>query len=279
MSSLRGLLSSTLLLLGLVLVAVAVPAVWADRYVLETDRYTEAVAPLIDEQVVQDQVVAAILEPVTTRLELPALGERLLVTATSEVVATDGFARVWTDAVRLSHLQAVEGIRGEGTGVNLVEDGIVVDRAALVDALRPRLAEAGLPLAAQIPDGEGTVVLAQGPEVTQAVTVARAADVWATPLAALAGGVLLAGIAISRHRPRAAVLLGLGLLAVAGALWVVLGLGSETTGVLAEVDDRRQSAVLVWEALSAPLAPMVGGVAVAGGVLVALGLVSWVVRR
>ena len=279
MRALRGIGSTLLLVLGLLLLAGAVPAVWADRYVLETEPYTEAVAPLIEEPVVQQQVATAIAAPISDRLDLPSVLDKILVDATAKVVATDSFAGVWADAVRLSHQHAVEGLRDEGTGLNLVDDGIVVDRAVLVEALKPRLAEAGLPFADRIPPGEGTLVLASGPDVARATTVARLVDVWAVPAAVCAGVLLLAGVIGANHRPRALVIAGLGIAGVAGALWLLLGAGTETTGALAEVDDGRRTAVLLWEALSTPLSSMITRLGLAGAGVALLGAVTWLVRR
>lgn len=279
MTAVRGLVSFLLLLLGLALVGAAVPAVWADRHVLETEPYTEAVAPLIDEPEVQQQVAAAMADPISERLGLTGVLDRLLLDATVKVVGTEGFADVWTDAVRLSHQHAVEGLRDEGTGVNLADDGIVVDRAVLVEALRPRLAEAGLPFADRIPDGEGSVVLAAGPDVERATTAARLVDSYATWLTVAAAVVLLLCVLVARHRPRALVLVGLGVMAVAGVLWVALGAGTETTGLLAEVGDQRRTALLVWDALAAPLPAMITWVGVGGAAAVVLGALAWSVRR
>lgn len=272
----RGAVSALLLVVGLALVGVAVPALWIDRHVVETERWTEAVAPLIAEESVQDQVAEALAAPISDRLSLPDVLEGGLLSATRTVVATDGFGQVWTEAVRLSHQHAVEGLRDEGTGVNLVEDGVMVDRAALVEALRPRLAEAGVPFADRIPDGEGSVVLALGPEADVAVEVVRLADRYATPVAVAAALLLLGGILVARRPARAATVAGVGVVAVAGLLWVVTRLGDN--GPLSVVDDQPvTTTVLLWRALAEPLETMVLGTAVVGGVVAALGAAAWLV--
>lgn len=272
----RGAVSALLLVVGLALVGVAVPALWIDRHVVETERWTEAVAPLIAEESVQDQVAEALAAPISDRLSLPDVLEGGLLSATRTVVATDGFGQVWTEAVRLSHQHAVEGLRDEGTGVNLVEDGVMVDRAALVEALRPRLAEAGVPFADRIPDGEGSVVLALGPEADVAVEVVRLADRYATPVAVAAALLLLGGILVARRPARAATVAGVGVVAVAGLLWVVTRLGDN--GPLSVVDDQPvTTTVLLWRSLAEPLETMVLVTAVVGGVVAALGAAAWLV--
>lgn len=276
MTAVRALLSTLLVLAGWGATFVAVPAVWIDRHVLETDRWTDAVAPLIEEEPVRDQVAAALAGPISDRLSLPEVLDQGLLRATRSVVATDSFAVVWTEAVRLSHLHAVEGLRAEGTGVDLVEEGVVVDRAALVDALRPRLAEAGLPFAARIPDGEGSVVLALGPEADRAVEVVRLADTYATPVAVAAGLLLLAGVVVARRRARALAVAGLGVVGVAGLLWLGTRLGDD--GPLGVADDRSATtAVLLWRALAEPLETVVVVTAGVGGVVALLGAVAWLV--
>ncbi|MFC6694907.1 hypothetical protein [Nocardioides daphniae] len=273
---LRGLLSLLLILAGLALTFVSIPSVWVDRDLLDTEQHTAAVAPLIEEPTVRDQVADAIATPISQRLGLGSLLDRALREATVRAVETDAFARAWTDAVRLSHQHAVEGLRDEGTGVNFAEDGVVVDRAALVEALRPRLAEAGLPFADRIPPGEGSIVLARGPEVARAATVARLADEWATPIAVAAGLLLLLGVVVARRRGLALVVAGLGVLAVAGVWW--WGISSDANGVLSVVDDQPASTtVLLWDALSDPLHDLVRSVALGGGVMAAAGVVLAVV--
>lgn len=266
-----------LLLTGLVLVGVGVPTAWADRHVFDTDRWTEAVAPLIEEPVVQRDVAAALAAPIADQLNLGQTLEAVLVRATEEVVATDAFARVWTPTVRLSHQHALEGLRSKGTGVNLVGDGVTLDRAALLEALRPRLAEAGLPFADQLPAGQGTIVLADGPDVARATEVARIVDTVGSRAVVIGALVLLGAVVVANHRSRALVLAGLGIAAVAGLLWLGLGLGDEGTGLLSEVEERRSTAVLTWEALSAPLDEMVLATAVVGGAVALLGVVAGVV--
>lgn len=273
----RGLATSLLLLLGVALVGVGVPTLWVDRDVYDTDRWTEAVAPLIAEPPVQDDVADALARPLAERLSLGPTLERVLDAAAREVVATDGFAQVWRSAVRATQREAVEGLRGESSGVDFAEDGIVVEKAALVEALRQRLVDDGVPFADRIPDGEGTIVLARGPDVTRSVWVARAIDV-VGPWALVAGGVaLLLGVLVARHRPRALVVAGVGVVAVAFVEWLVLTQEFESTGLVREVDDRRRTAVLLWEALSEPLGPMLQATMAAGGAVALVGVVAWFV--
>lgn len=275
---LRGLASAVLLLVGVALVGVGVPTLWIDRHVYDTDRWTAAVAPLIDEPVVREDVAVALAAPIADQLSLGPTLEQVLVRATREIVATEGFARVWTTSVRLSHRHAVAGLRGEGTGLDLAEDGVVIERAALVEALRQRLTEAGVPFADRIPDGEGTIVLADGPDVARGLWAARTVDT-VGPWALVAGGVvLLLGVLVAGHRPRALLVAGLGTSAVALAQWLVLHQEFETTGLFTEVDDRRPTAVLLWKALSEPLGPMLETTAVVGVAVALVGVVAWLLR-
>lgn len=275
----RDVVSALLLVVGLVLVGAGVPMAWTERHVLDTARWTQAVAPLIDEPEVQRDVAAGLVAPLVEQLDAGDVAESLLLAVAEDVVATDGFARVWRPTVRISHEHAVEGLRGEGTGLNLAEDGVALDRTALVEALKPRLAEAGVPFAEQIPAGEGTIVLAEGPQVTRAVEVARFVD--RVGDRALVGGAaaLVLAVLLARRRFRTLTLAGLGVAAVAGLLWLVLGLGGEGTGLLSEVGRRRGTAVLLWEALSASLAQMVVATAVVGGLGALVGVVGGSVHR
>lgn len=279
MTFLRGILSAILLVVGLGLVGVGVPTLWADRNVIDSDRWTDAVAPLIREPVVRDDVARALADPIADRLDLDSTLRTLLLRATERVVATDTFADVWRTAVRTSHDYAVDALRDKRTGVSVAEDGVVIDRADLVEALRPRLAEAGVPFADDIPAGEGTIVLAEGPEVERAADVGRFVDT-VGPWALVAGVVVLVvGVLLARRRALALVVAGLGTVVVAAVLWFGLGLGRDSTGPLDDVDGQERTAELVWAALSTSLEPMVLTTAAVGGAVGVLGLVAWLVGR
>lgn len=225
MSALRSTLSALLILAGLAVAAFAAPATWARTHLMDTAEWTAALAPLIEEDVVRDRVSAAMVNAVNRSESLPDPAVRVLRRVADETVATDGFARVWEDAIRITHQQMVEGIRAEGTGIDVTDEAVAVELGPLVESLVPRLAEAGVPGVEKLPTPEGRIVLEDSQQTAQALRVAGVVDAWAWLSAALAAALLLGGVLLSRRPAVAVVLSGAGLVLVAlveGVAWRVV---------------------------------------------------------
>lgn len=272
----RSFLSFVLALVGLAAVAVAIPATWARHHLMDTGRYTSVVAPLIHEPEVRDGVSSALTRALTRDADLPDAVVAVVRKAADEAVATDTFAQVWTDAVRISHAQLVEAARDEGTGLSADEAGLRVDLAPLGESLRWRMADAGVPFVDRLPEVEGSFVLADSTEAAEAIRVAGVVDRWADPLA-LVGIVLLGVAALFSVRPgRTLVVVGLAVAAIAGAYavgWASLDL------VAGSVERGSSVAQLVVEALSASVHPWLAAFGGAGLMAVLMGLLLLGVGR
>lgn len=270
----RSFLSFVLALVGLAAVVVAVPATWARHNLMDNDRYTAAVAPLIAEPEVQSGVSRALTLALTRETQLPEAGVALVRRITDEVVATDGFARLWEESVRISHLQLVEAARDEGTGLSADEAGLRVDLAPLGESLRARLGEAGVPFVERLPGVEGSYVLADSAEAAEAIRAAGAVDRWADPLAVFGAVLLLVAVLFSVRPARSLVLVGLAVASIAAAYavgWTLLD--------PVAVDRAPSAAVLALEALSASVLPWLATVGAVGLVLALLGAVWGAVSR
>lgn len=222
MTAVRGLVSFLLVLGGLVFGAVALPALWAQQHLLDTERYTEAVAPLIVEAPVQQRVSEELTVALTDQLGVPSSLVPLLRGLTDRAVATDRFAGVWEDAVRISHVQLVEGIRREGSGLSAEEGHLRVDLAPLAESLKPQLSEAGVPFVDRLPEVEGSVTLEDSREVAEAMRAVGVIDRWTVPLAVASVLLLLLGVVCAARPMRALILVGAGITVVAVAyagLW------------------------------------------------------------
>lgn len=222
MSALRTLVSTLLVLAGLAVAAFAVPATWARAHLMDSDEWTSALAPLIDDPAVRSMVSAAMVGAVDRDGTLPGPGVEILRRVSDELVATDGFAQVWADAIRISHQQLVEGIRGEGTGVDVGDEAVAVDLAPLVDSLKPRLREAGVPGVHRLPSPDGRIVLEGSGRTAEALRAAGVVDAWAWPAAAIGAALLLGGVLLARRPAVSVAVVGAGLLLVAfveGVAW------------------------------------------------------------
>jgi len=277
MSTLRRLLAALLVLGGLAALAVGVPTAWVKHTVLDTDRYTAAVAPLIAEPAVQATVSTALVEAVTSRTSVPEPLVGPLTTAVSRVVASDAFVPVWERAVRESHEHALAALRGEGRGFALDEGTLSVELAPLVAALVPRLEAAGIPGAGSLERVDGSVELVSSPELARAARAAEAVDRWGTAVLVLGVAMLVAAVLVSPRRGATLVWAGLGVVAVSAVhrlAWQTV-----TGGAQGEGASDHGTARLVVAALGEGVGGLVTTVAAVGGVAVVLGVAVLLASR
>ena len=223
MPTLRSSFAALLVTAALIVGGFSLIAHWTQQHVLDSRRWTDAVAPLVERPAVQRTVTSALVEAVEAvegEGRVPVALRPLLTRATAQVVDSPQFARAWATAVRLSHDQVVAGIRDQGRGLALADHGLVVDLGALFESLAPQLVEMGIPYVDDVPRPAGEIVLDSSPDVVRALNLARVLDRWATP--SLVGAVLLgvAGIACARRRRLAVMLTGVGVTLAAVAGWV-----------------------------------------------------------
>ncbi len=266
----RGLLSVLLVVSGLALGAVAAPVLWAQQHLLDTEHYTEAVAPLIVEAPIQQRVSEELTAAITDQLNLPEFFVPALRELTDRAVATDRFAGVWEDAVRISHVQLMEGIREEGTGLTAEEGRLRVDLAPLAESLTPRLTEAGVPFLELLPEVEGSVTLEDSREVAEAMQVAGVVDRWAVPLAVVSVALLVAGVLCAARPLRA-----LGLVGVSVMLLAVACTGAWEFGWRGDaVTESDPAARLVAEALTQSVPSWLTAIGAGGLVVTLIGVVG-----
>ncbi|MGN0062834.1 MAG: hypothetical protein ACI379_01220 [Nocardioides sp.] len=273
----RRFLATLLLLCGLAAVAVGVPSSWAKQSVLDTDRYTEAVAPLIEEPAVRATITDALVTAVESQLSVPDALAGPLRRVVAGVVGSDAFVPAWETAVRSSHEHAVAALRDEGKGLALDDGTLRVELAPLVEALVPRLEAAGIPGASALKRVNGTIELVSSPELATAARAASAVDRWGTDLLVAGTVLLLAAVLVSPRRGTTLVVGGLGLLVVSAVHLALFRRLTADAG--ADASSTRETAGLVIAALGDGAEGLVLATAVAGGVAVVLGLGVLLVSR
>jgi hypothetical protein len=145
MDSTRRIGASVLAAVTAVLLLVASLGWWADRHLLDSDRFTETAGSLLTEQDVQDALAEAITDQISSAagtdldLVLP-----FIATIVRGVVESTQFQTIFDAAVRRAH-QAVVDDRLRGAVLDLTE---VVDRVR--EAIQPIAPD----IARQIPSGE-----------------------------------------------------------------------------------------------------------------------------
>ena len=132
----------------------AVPGVWARRNFLDTERFVDRVAPLINDPAVQEAVSARLTDQLMLVIDpralfeqvLPERGQLLAVPLANAVegfvadkvdqfVASDRFAQLWGSAVTVAHGTASKVLRGDSEVV-IAEDGhVTLNLLPVIDAL------------------------------------------------------------------------------------------------------------------------------------------------
>ena len=250
-------LATALILIGTLLAPVAVVANWAKLQLSDTQTFVDTFAPLAQDPAVQSyvttQVVAAIddkinidqltsnvfdsiaglgLGPVATNAlqafkGVAADGVRSVMTnAVSAFVQSDAFADVWRQALTTSHTQLMAAMQNDPNAALTIngngEVGIAL--GPIIDQVKQVLIDRGVTFAANIPEIDKTIVIAQSDSVVQAqlaYNLAIAVGSWLPWIALL---FLVAGVLVARRRSLAliwaAVALALAMILVASGVAV-----------------------------------------------------------
>ncbi|MGW7132189.1 hypothetical protein ACWGIA_28165, partial [Streptomyces bobili] len=176
--------SVLLILLAALLSVLSVIAVWANSIVRDTDRYVATVGPLASDPDVRKAVTDRVTNVVLGQIDVDALvgqlqdavsekgvppkaaqlvgnldapitsGLEQLVAGTVErVVSSSAFETVWVESNRKVHSAVDKALTGEADGpVSLKNDEVAIDVAPIVAQVKERLVDAGLGVAARIPD-------------------------------------------------------------------------------------------------------------------------------
>jgi hypothetical protein len=136
-------------------------------------------------------------------------------------ITSEEFQQAWVNANRVAHEQLVAVLTGEtGEAVQVSGNAVKVNLAAVINAVKERLENAGFGLASRIPEVNAEFTIMQSDDLTKAQTAFRLLSNVAILLPILGLVLIAAAVAISRSRRRA--LIGAAL-AVAASM-IVLGL-------------------------------------------------------
>ncbi|SDM05234.1 hypothetical protein [Streptomyces wuyuanensis] len=240
----RSALAAVLIVIGCVLAPLSAVATWAKSEVGDTDRYVATVAPLASDPDVQAAVANRVTNVVMEHIDLPALLEdvapadrprldaligrlggalenavRSFVQArTQDIVASEAFQRIWTDANRRIHAAVDKALTGSGGGaIELTDNAVKIDLAPVIEQVKQRLVNEGLTIAEKIPEIHTDFTVLQSEEVGRVKTGFRLLQLAGTWLPIVAVVLIAAGVLLSAHRRKALVAAALGV-AVATAL-------------------------------------------------------------
>jgi hypothetical protein len=226
-------LATALILIGTLLAPVAVVANWAKLQLADTTTFVDTFAPLAKDPAVQSyvtaQVVAAIDQQInidqltsnvfdsiaslglgpaaTSALEsfkgVAANGIRSVMTnAVSAFVQSDAFADVWRQALTTSHEQLIAAMQNDPNAALTIngKGQVGIALGPIIDQVKQVLVAKGVTFAANIPEINQTIVIAQSDSVVQAqlgYNLAIAVGAWLPWIALL---FLVAGVVVARRR-------------------------------------------------------------------------------
>lgn len=237
----------TLLVIGGLLLAATVPGVWAADTLLNTDRYTETVAPLAANPDIRDSVANTAVDrlfsatnveaqirsalPPKAAFIAPQLASGLrtfALEAAERALATPQFQTLWTEANRQAHQRIVpallNGTAGRTGAVNIQQGTVSIDISKIVGEVKSALVARGLTFVSSVPDNiaGGTYVLFQSAELAQIQTALRVLQSLSVALPVATLLAFAGSIAAAPDRRKAVLWLGvtaiLAMLVLAGAL-------------------------------------------------------------
>jgi hypothetical protein len=260
-------------LIGLVMAAVAVPAIWVDRNIVQEDGFVALTAPLGQDSAFQQRLVAAAVNSFSSD-QIPEaiapLVRPLLEDAAQSLTGMPGYPEAWTETLRKSHRLSFtdpSDVPAELEGVS----SLALDVGPLVGLVAERVAQAaGLPL-----ESPGQVLIPIG-QPNQRQIVERVSAYAPMGYAVAVGSCIAFLLALVAARRRWAVLAGTGV----GALIVsgVWTLAADAAARAVEGTSQGSSMAEIFEhefiaASTAGFGQWSLAAAVAGAVLLVSGLV------
>ena len=242
-----SLAAAVLIVLGCVGVPVSVLAIWTHNQVANTDRFIATASPVIENPAVQSGLSNRISAEVLAYIDVqrlandtvdalaaqglrPELVDRLhdltgplassvaslVRSKVGELVASPQFTAAWNRALQVTHQQVDAALSGDSSTISIKGDHVVLDLGPFIDAAKQHLVASGFTAAGKIPQVNPTVNLFAASTLVRAQTAYQTLDAVATWLPWITVLLLAAGIYLARHRRRA--VLGIGLGVVAGML-------------------------------------------------------------
>lgn len=214
----RSFVSALAVILGLLLSAVAVPAMWVDRNIVQEDGFAALAAPLGKDPTFQKRLATAAVASIDTAGSIPGslseLVRPVLESAAASLTGLPGYPAAWEETLRKSHRLnfAVPGtLPPEAESAT----SVTLDVAPLVALVTKQVSDkAGVPIEAP---AQTLVNIGQSNQRQLFERVAAYAPVGYS-LAVGAGIAFLLALLVARRRWNVLAGIGIGALALAG-LW------------------------------------------------------------
>jgi len=276
---LRTFVSAVAVILGVLLSAVAVPAIWVDRNVVDEDGFVAMSAPLGQDADFQQRLAAAAVGTIDTSSipdALAGLVQPVAQAAAGSLTGLPGYPAAWEESLRKSHRLSFADPASLPAEADTATS-LTLDVAPLVALAVEELSRTtGLKLEAP----EQTLINVGQPDQRQWIERLSAYAPLAYSLAIGAGIALALALVLARRRWTVFFSAGVGALVLAalwtfGSQWARGAIVGTASGN--EVADRFKDAFVA--AASSSFQSWISGTAVAGGVLLAAGLVIGIASR
>jgi len=143
----RRISSIVCAVVGAILLPLAVLTVWSRETIFDTNQYVETVAPLADNEDIQEAITFRVTEAIAEAADFRTIAEdalpanasilagpiesgakSLIQQVVGELVASDVFADLWEDINRVGHENVVAVLKGDGNEVFETDGGRIVLR-------------------------------------------------------------------------------------------------------------------------------------------------------
>jgi hypothetical protein len=276
---LRTFVSAIAVILGLLLSAVAIPAIWVDSNVVQEDGFVALSAPLGQDEGFQQRLAAAAVGTIDTSSVPDAfagLVQPVVEAAAGSLTGLPGYQAAWEETLRKSHRLSFADPASRPAGADS-SSALTLDVAPLVALAIAELSRtAGMPLDA--PDQ--TLINVGQPDQLQWIERLSAYAPLGYSLAIGAGVAFALALVAARRRWTVIFSAGAGALLLA-AVWTV-GSVQARDAVVGAASGNEVADMFKDEFVAAAFTGFqswIPGTAVAGGVLLAAGLVTGIASR
>lgn len=275
----RTFVSAVAVILGFLLSAVAIPAIWVDSNVVQEDSFVALSAPLGQDQDFQQRLAAAAVGTIDTSSvpdAVAGLVHPVVEAAAGSLTGLPGYQAAWEETLRKSHRLSFADPSSRPAGADS-SSSLTLDVAPMVALAVAELSRTtGMPLDA--PDQ--TLINVGQPDQRQWIERLSAYAPLGYSMAIGAGAAF--ALALVAARRRWTVIFSAGAVAlVLAAVWTVGSVQARDAVVGAasghEVADMFKNGFVA--AAFTSFQSWIGGTAVAGGVLLAAGLVTGIASR
>jgi hypothetical protein len=228
-----------LIVIGVLLVSLAISALWLNRTIMDENRWVDTMAPLAQNTAIQDYVAKSTADAIFANVNIQqyvadALGTKplppqllLLTTPITNAIQnfisesavkftrSPQFAVVWEKTLRLTHKAFIAAISDKSTGVVTKQGGTVtLDVSALITEVKKALTDKGLGFINNIPIpvSQQQITIVDSPALAQLGYMIQLmnAMAWVLPLFAIA--LLGGGVALAANRRKAVLWMGIGII-------------------------------------------------------------------